>query len=99
MSPLLWAQNNDNYEVPPMTFGGFNNQGSAEVGYRFTEVKGFQPMYKELFDLESGPRLLDFNLFGEAREGAQSICRQLLALPQRSRRRPVSHRAIQCQQE
>ena len=69
-SPLLWAQNNDNYEVPPMTFGGFNNQGSAEVGYRFTEVKGFQPMYKELFDLESGPRLLDFNLFGEAREGA-----------------------------
>ena len=70
LSSVMRAQNNDNYEVPPMTFGGFNNQGSAEVGYRFTEVKGFQPMYKELFDLESGPRMLDFNLFGEAREGS-----------------------------
>ena len=70
LSPPVWAQNNDNYEVPPMTFGGFNTQGSAEIGYRFTELKGFQPMYKELFDLESGPRLLDFNMFGEAREGA-----------------------------
>jgi len=70
LSPLLRAQNNDNYEVPPMTFGGFNSQGSADVGYRFTDVKGFKPMYKELFDLQSGPRMLDFNLFGEAREGA-----------------------------
>ncbi len=68
LSPLLRAQ--DNYEAPPMTFGGFNSQGSAEVGYRFTEVKGFQPMYKQLFDLGSGPRMLDFNMFGEAREGA-----------------------------
>jgi hypothetical protein len=65
---LLRAQ--DNYEVPPMTFGGFNSQGSADVGYRFTEVKGYTPMYNELLNLQSGPRLLDFNLFGEAREGA-----------------------------
>ena len=59
----------DNPEVPAMNFGGFSNQGSAEVGYRFTEVKGYAPMYKELVNLQSGPRLLDLNLFGEAREG------------------------------
>jgi hypothetical protein len=69
LSPLLRAQDNDNYEDPPMAFGGFSNQGSAEVGYRFTEVKGYAPMYQELVNLQSGPRLLDLNLFGEAREG------------------------------
>jgi hypothetical protein len=66
--PLSRAQ--DNYEVPPMTFGSFNSQGSVDVGYRFTDVKGYTPMYKELLDLESGPRMLDFNMFGEAKEGA-----------------------------
>jgi hypothetical protein len=69
LSPMSRAQDDDNYEVPPMTFGGFNSQGSAEVGYRFTEVKGYAPMYQELVNLQSGPRLLDLNLFGEAREG------------------------------
>jgi hypothetical protein len=67
LSPMLRAQ--DNYEVPPMNFGGFSNQGSAEVGYRITDVKGYAPMYRELVNLQSGPRLLDLNLFGEAREG------------------------------
>jgi hypothetical protein len=70
LSPLLRAQSNDNYEVPPMNLGGFDTQGSAEVGYRFTDVRGFKPMYKETVDLETGPRMLDFNMFGEAREGA-----------------------------
>ena len=60
----------DNYEVPPMNLGGFDTQGSASVGYRFTDVKGYKPMYQELINLQSGPRLLDFNMFGEAREGA-----------------------------
>ena len=68
LSPLLGAQ--DNYEVPPMNLGGFDTQGSAEVGYRFTDVRGFKPMYKEMLDLQTGPRLLDFNMFGEAKEGA-----------------------------
>src|ERR1700687_4823783 len=63
----LFAQ--DDYEVPPMNFGGFDTQGSASVGYRFTDVKGYKPMYQELINLQSGPRLLDFNMFGEAREG------------------------------
>jgi hypothetical protein len=59
----------DGYEAPPLTIGGFNNQGSVTLGYRFTEVKGYQPMYLELLDLRSGPRLTDFNLFGEAAPG------------------------------
>src|SRR5579863_7027681 len=59
-----------NYEAPPIDFGGFNTQGSASFGYRFTDVKGYEPMYREMFDLGNGPRLMDFSLFGEAKEGA-----------------------------
>lgn len=68
LSLLVSAQ--DAYETAPLTFGGFNTQGSAEVGYRFTDIKGYKPMYLELFDLRPGPRLLDFNAFGDAKEGA-----------------------------
>ena len=71
LTALAVAQ--DNYEAPPITFGSFNNQGSASFGYRFTEVRGFAPMYREMFDLEKGPRLLDFNLFGEAKEGTNTF--------------------------
>jgi len=39
------------YEAPPIEFGGFTNQGSASVGYRFTDIKGYAPMYRELFGL------------------------------------------------
>ena len=58
------------YEAPPVNFGGFNTQGSVDVGYRFTDIKGYKPMYLQLIDLRRGPRLLDFNMFGEAKEGA-----------------------------
>jgi hypothetical protein len=51
-----------------LPFGPFQVQGSATMGYRFTNVYGFKPMYQTLFDLNSGPRLLDFNLFGEAQK-------------------------------
>jgi len=57
-------------EGTPFDFGPFVTQGSASVGYRFTDIKGFEPMYRELFDLQRGPRLLDFSLFGDAKEGA-----------------------------
>src|SRR5579884_3760759 len=50
----------------PLPLGGFQIQGSASMGYRFTNVYGFQPMYNTLFDLNTGPRLMDFNLFGHA---------------------------------
>ncbi len=53
----------------PVSFGGFDNRGSATFGYRFTDVKGYEPKFEELFDLKSGPRLLDFDLFGKAQEG------------------------------
>ena len=53
----------------PLAVGGFNTQGSVTAGYRFTNVKGYQPMYLQLFDLQKGFRVPDFNLFGEAREG------------------------------
>src|SRR5580704_14262328 len=53
----------------PLTLGGFENQGSFTSGYRFTDVSGYRPKFDELFDLNSGFRLLDFNLFGKAQEG------------------------------
>jgi hypothetical protein len=66
----LRAQDSDGYEAPPITFGGFNTQGSVTLGYRFADIKGYQPMYMELLDLRPGPRLADFNMFGEAVQGA-----------------------------
>ena len=53
----------------PITLGGFENQGSFTTGYRFTDVSGYRPKFDELFDLNSGFRVLDFNLFGKAQEG------------------------------
>ncbi len=53
----------------PQQWGSFGVQGSASFGYRFTDIKGYQPMYQELFDLEKGPRLMDFNLFGHSQPG------------------------------
>jgi len=70
LSATAFAQESDGYEAPPITFGGFTNQGSVSVGYRFADIKGYQPMYYELIDLRPGPRLMDFNLFGEAVAGA-----------------------------
>src|SRR3954468_307426 len=40
-------------------------RGSITTGYRFTDVKGYEPKFQELFDLNSGLRLLDLNLFGQ----------------------------------
>jgi len=54
----------------PVILGGFNTQGSATVGYRFDDLKGYRPMFEELSDLEKGFRLMDFNIFGEAAKGA-----------------------------
>ena len=58
----------DNTETP-LNFGGFNTQGSATVGYRFDNIKGYLPMFQELSDLQKGFRLMDFNMFGEAKNG------------------------------
>ncbi|HEV2492211.1 MAG TPA: hypothetical protein VG204_03970 [Terriglobia bacterium] len=66
-SPGLRAQ--DEPETP-LTLGGFNTQGSVSAGYRFTDIKGYQPQYLQLFDLQKGFRLQDFSMFGESPEGA-----------------------------
>src|SRR5215469_4581088 len=65
MPSMLSAQ--DSQETPS-GFGGFTTQGSVSVGGRFTDVKGYEPMYEELFDLKPGVRLLDFNAFGENKD-------------------------------
>lgn len=59
--PVLKAQDQSE---PPLQWGGFGVQGSASMGYRFTNVKGYEPMFNELYDLKTGPRLMDFSLFG-----------------------------------
>lgn len=67
---MLGAQ--DSQETPG-GFGAFNTQGSVSVGGRFADVKGYQPMYLQLFDLQPGFRLMDFNAFGEAKEGTNPL--------------------------
>ena len=54
----------------PLVVGSFENSGSITSGYRFTDVTGYKPKYQELFDLNSGFRVLDFSLFGKAVKGA-----------------------------
>lgn len=65
----LPAQDDDK----PLVLGDFENSGSVTLGYRFTDVSGYKAEYRELFDLESGPRLLDFSLFGHLSEGKKSF--------------------------
>jgi hypothetical protein len=54
---------------PPIQWGDFQTQGSATLGYRLDSISGYQPKFLELFDLRSGPRLMDFNLNGSAAPG------------------------------
>ena len=62
----LFAQD----DAKPLVLGDFQNQGSVTTGYRFTDTHGSNNMYKQLFDLDSGFRLMDFSLFGKAKEGS-----------------------------
>lgn len=57
------------YEAAPIDMGGLSTQGSASFGYRFADVKGYQPSYRQLFGLEKGLRLMDFTLLGDGKEG------------------------------
>jgi hypothetical protein len=61
--PALQAQDQT---APPLQWGAFQVNGSAGVGYRFTDIKGYQPMYLELYDLRKGPRVNEFTLFGHS---------------------------------
>src|SRR5579864_7932588 len=63
------ANSQDDSTAAPMVVGDFNLSGSATAGYRFTDVKGYQPQYREMFNLRDGFRLLDLDLLGESQEG------------------------------
>ncbi|MDR3721729.1 MAG: hypothetical protein P4L00_09030, partial [Candidatus Acidoferrales bacterium] len=80
--PVAAAQ--DEPESAPLAIGTFNIQGSVTTGYRFNEIDGYRPMYRELFDLGKGFRLMDFNVFGESKTGenpfADSFSLQLSGL-------------------
>jgi hypothetical protein len=67
LAPALLAQ--DQEQPRPLILGGLETQGSVTVGYRFTDFKGRQEKFLELFDLQKGFRLMDFNLMGRAKEG------------------------------
>jgi hypothetical protein len=66
-SAPVWAQ-----EIPaaaPDTAAvgnAFSVQGSASVGYRTTDVTGYEPKYRELYNLRDGWRLTEFTLFSRA---------------------------------
>jgi len=65
----LFAQDDDK----PLVVGDFENSGSITAGYRSVGVSGYSPMYRNLFGLNSGFRLLDFSLFGRARSGTNAF--------------------------
>ena len=55
-------------ETAPLSWAGFQTSGSTSVGYRFTDVKGYQPQYQEMIGLGKGFRVLDVNFYGDAEE-------------------------------
>jgi len=63
LAPSLAAQDT----TPSMDWGGFQNSGSATVGYRLDQINGRREMFKQLFNLNSGFRLFDFDLTGRAK--------------------------------
>jgi hypothetical protein len=67
LAPFAMAQ--EAAERAPMALGDFNLSGSATAGFRFTEVKGYEPQFREMFDLGKGFRLLDLDVYGESKDG------------------------------
>src|SRR5437016_3589229 len=57
----------------PISFGGFDNRGEATAGYRFTDVRGYRPQFRQMFDLRSGFRVQGLSLFGDARDHTASF--------------------------
>lgn len=51
-----------------LTLGAFATQGSVTVGYRFTDIGGRQQKFTELFNLQQGFRVMDFNLLGRVQK-------------------------------
>jgi hypothetical protein len=70
-APRAIAQ--DDAAKPPLTLGDFDIHGSATGGYRFTDVKGYQPQFQEMFNLGKGFRLLDFDFSGTSENGKNAF--------------------------
>ncbi len=71
--PLILAAPLLGQDDKPLVLGSFENSGSVTAGYRFTSFSGYRPMYRNLFDLNSGFRILDLSLFGHAQPGANTF--------------------------
>jgi hypothetical protein len=50
-------------QEPPSTDVGLQWGGAVEWGYRFTDVHGSNARYREVVNLENGPRLFDLSLW------------------------------------
>jgi hypothetical protein len=68
-----FAKTQEDPEHTPIILGDFTIAGSATGGFRFEDVKGYQPQFQEMFDLGKGFRLLDFNLYGESRDARNAF--------------------------
>jgi len=66
---LIFALNSRGQEGPPLALGDFETQGSVTFGYRFTDIRGREQKFLELYNLKQGPRMMDFSLTGRARAG------------------------------
>ncbi|HEY6903251.1 MAG TPA: MtrB/PioB family outer membrane beta-barrel protein, partial [Candidatus Acidoferrales bacterium] len=64
-----FAEAQDDSQAAPIALGDFNLSGSATAGYRFDDIKGYKPQFREMFDLGRGFRVLDLSLFGESQDG------------------------------
>lgn len=69
--PALFAQ--DDQPMTPLSIAGFDNTGSITVGDRIDQIRGYQPMFLEMFNLQPGFRLMDFSLFGQAQPGKSTF--------------------------
>ncbi len=69
VAPAAKAQDDADSDIVPVTLGDFTLSGSSTAGFRFTDVKGYAPQYRQMFDLNGGFRLLDLNVNGDAQDG------------------------------
>ena len=61
-----WDGDGEGGGQPPLSVGGYRLSGSASVGYRFVEIdSGSEDLYREVVNLEEGPRLFNFTLRGD----------------------------------
>src|SRR5262245_36724257 len=69
----LWSGAARGEDKPPLNVWGYRLSGSASVGYRFVDIDhGSKDFYREVVNLDDGPRLFDFTLRGDRADGGDS---------------------------